>query len=216
MRRELDMSEISDGRYYKAGDMVRIGCNDCSDCSECCRSVGNSIILDPYDVIMLGRGLGIGFEEMIKSGRLELRVVDGIIQPNLKISEQGGCSFLSEEGRCTIHNIRPGFCRLFPLGRIYEEDGSFSYFIQVNECSHPNKTKVKIRQWLGIDRLDQYEKWVTAFHNVLIRLRRRLAEQPASEQQLNMRFLQHFYLAPYSADGDIYEELNTRLQAWQD
>ena len=55
---------------------------------------------------------------------VELGMVDGLIIPNLRLSGDGeSCSFLNAEGRCSIHTFRPGICRLFPLGRIYEENG---------------------------------------------------------------------------------------------
>ena len=131
MEREIDLSEISDGKLYTANDMVKISCNDCAGCSECCRIVGDTIILDPYDLYQLKQGSGMGFEELMRD-KIELRVVDGIVQPNLKMRPDGeGCAFLSREGRCTIHNHRPGFCRMFPMGRIYQEDG-FRYFLQVH------------------------------------------------------------------------------------
>ena len=58
---------------------------------------------------------------------LELNVVDGMVLPNLKMAgEEEACPFL-KDGRCSIHGYRPGICRLFPLGRIYEENG-FKYF----------------------------------------------------------------------------------------
>lgn len=51
---------------------------------------------------------------------LELNVVDGMVLPNLKMAgEEEACLFL-KDGRCSIHGYRPGICRLFPLGRIYE------------------------------------------------------------------------------------------------
>lgn len=43
----------------------------------------------------------------------------------------------------------PGICRLFPLGRIYEENG-FKYFIQVHECKKQERGKVKIKKWLEL------------------------------------------------------------------
>ena len=60
MIREVDIDEISDGRRYRSQDMVKIGCADCSGCSECCRKVDDTIILDPYDIYELTRGLGAG------------------------------------------------------------------------------------------------------------------------------------------------------------
>lgn len=35
MRREVRMEEISDGKLYRAEDMVRAGCGDCQGCSAC-------------------------------------------------------------------------------------------------------------------------------------------------------------------------------------
>ena len=89
--------------------------------------MGNSIVLDPYDVYRLTSGLNCRFEDLLIN-KLDLNVVEGIILPNLKMSGRNeSCAFLDEEGRCSIHSIRPGICRIFPLGRIYE-DGSFQYF----------------------------------------------------------------------------------------
>ena len=65
------------------------------------------------------------------NNEFELNVVDGVILPNLKMSGQNdACGFLDENGRCSIHAVRPGICRLFPLGRYYENH-DFSYFLQV-------------------------------------------------------------------------------------
>ena len=57
MLRELDMGAISDGRLYRHSDMVKAGCNDCKGCSDCCRGMGNSIVLDPFDVYQLCKKL---------------------------------------------------------------------------------------------------------------------------------------------------------------
>ena len=79
--------------------------------------------------------------ETLLAGKIELNVVDGIILPNLKMAgAEDGCGFLTEEGRCGIHPFRPGICRLFPLGRYYEENG-FRYFLQVHECQKENRRK---------------------------------------------------------------------------
>lgn len=101
---------------------------------------GDSIILDPYDMDQLYRGTGLKPEELLLRAA-DLSVVDGIILPHLKMTgKRDCCPFLSGEGRCRIHAFRPGFCRLFPLGRLYE-DGSFSYFLQTKECKRPTVPK---------------------------------------------------------------------------
>lgn len=211
MKREMDLVEVSDGKLYTANDMVKIGCNDCAGCSECCRVVGNSIILDPYDIYQLETGLHTGFEALM-ADKIELNVVDGIIQPNLKMRPgKEGCVFLNEEGRCGIHNYRPGFCRMFPMGRIYEEEG-FWYFLQVHECAYPNKTKVKLKKWIGIPELPRYEQYIKDWHGFLKKIQGLIqtAESKERIKALNMQLLNRFYVTPYE-ERDFYAQFYQRL-----
>ena len=60
MRRNVSVEEISDGRFYRAADLVKIGTGGCRNCHDCC-SLGPVILLDPYDVYELERGLGTVF-----------------------------------------------------------------------------------------------------------------------------------------------------------
>ena len=212
MLREIDLSEVSDGKLYTGNDLVKADCQGCVGCSDCCRGMGSSILLDPWDVYQLTSFLNVTFEFLLND-ILELNVVDGIILPNLKMQgEHESCSFLNEEGRCSIHSARPGFCRLFPLGRIYENEG-FHYFLQIHECPKANKTKVKVKKWLGIPDLKQYEKFVLDWHNYL-KERQLIAMNPESNatvvKQLSMEILQKFYLQPYKS-GDFFHQFYARL-----
>ena len=102
MLREVDLSEISDGKLYTNNDMVKTDCLGCVGCSQCCHGMGSSVILDPYDIYQLTTGLSKTFEELL-AGPLELNVVDGIILPNLKMTgPEEACAFLDENGRCSI------------------------------------------------------------------------------------------------------------------
>lgn len=219
MEREIDLQEISDGRLYGINDMVKAGCNDCAGCSLCCQEMGKSIILDPYDIFQLEKGLGISFEKLLED-KLELNVVDYIIQPNLKM--QGGkecCGFLNGEGRCSIHSFRPGFCRMFPLGRIYE-DKDFRYFLQIHECPYPGKTKVKLKKWLDIPEIKRYEAYVGDWHYFLKGVQKIIRETENDEitRNFNMYLLNQFYVKAYEisdTDGreaDFYGQFYMRLQ----
>ena len=127
MLRNIDLDEISDGKLYTAGDLAKVGCQDCEGCCDCCCQMGDTIILDPRDVWQLMQGRGKSFEQLLDES-LDLHVQDGVILPNLKMAgEKEQCVYLNEKGRCSIHPFRPGICRLFPLGRFYE-NGSFRYF----------------------------------------------------------------------------------------
>ena len=128
MLRDIDLNEISDGRLYTANDMVKADCMGCQGCASCCQGMGDSIVLDPYDMYRLCMGLKTTPAALLASS-LELGVVDGLILPHLKMNgNTDSCMYLNKDSRCSIHPFRPGFCRLFPLGRYYENN-SFSYLL---------------------------------------------------------------------------------------
>lgn len=213
MLREIDLAEISDGKLYESNDMAKTGCNGCIGCCDCCRGMGNSIILDPYDIWRLTAHLSKSFEELL-AGFLELNVADGIILPNLRIvKETDQCVFLNKEGRCSIHTARPGLCRLFPLGRYYENH-SFKYFLQVHECPKQNKSKIKIKKWLDTENLKQYERYITDWHYYLKERQETAmaAEDAETVKKLSMDILRRFYLTPYENDSDFYTQFYERME----
>ena len=214
MLREIDLAEVSDGKLYTARDMVKAGCDDCRGCCDCCKGMGKSVVLDPYDVFRLEEGLGQSFQELLTYA-LELNVVDGVILPNLKMTGDGErCSFLNPEGRCSIHPYRPGFCRMFPLGRIYEERG-FHYFLQVHECPKQPKTKVKVSKWLDTPELKKYEAYVLSWHNFLKKAGKILGQfqNPEEAKNVSMYILKNFFLVPWDFTEDFYGQFEEKLKA---
>ena len=105
MERNVTMAEISDGKLYSRDDMVKAGCDDCRGCSACCHGMGNSIVLDPYDVYRLTTLRGDTLEHLLEEKKVEWNVVDGQILPNLALRSGAdeACGFLDEAGRCRIH-----------------------------------------------------------------------------------------------------------------
>lgn len=210
MKRNLTFEEISDGKLYSRDDLVKVSCNDCKGCSECCKVTDDTILLDPYDIYNLSKALSKSFSELMGSV-IDLTVIDGVITPYLcKLPGTHACSLLSEAGRCTIHDYRPGFCRLFPLGRIYDEDGDFKYFIQVHECPYPNKTKVKVKQWLSIDSLPKYEEYIKTWHSITKNLSECSLENEALAKSVNMKMLNTFFVPPFDTNKDFYEQFSLR------
>ena len=207
-------------RTYGCNDMAKVGCHDCNGCFSCCQDMGQSIWLDPYDTYHLTRGLRKSFEELLTK-EIELHVEDGLILPNLcmveKRKENGGqqvleCSFLNDEGRCSVHSFRPGFCRLFPLGRNYEGN-KLSYFVLENACPVPNKSKVKIEKWLNIPRIRDYEAFLIKWHGLTKGLRFFYEDNQENEaviKAVNMQFLQIFYLTPYG-ETSFYPQFEERM-----
>lgn len=211
MERNMNLEEVSDGRRYGLGDLVKVGCEDCAGCSSCCQGMEDTIVLDPYDMYRLTLVLGKGFEELLDEA-FTLGLVDGLALPRLKLAgEDNRCVFLNREGRCSIHAYRPGICRLFPLGRIYE-DGSCWYFLQIHECPKKNKTKVKVQKWLDTPNIRQYEHFLLQWHDLRTRLKEAVSGREGDRKKLLMLVLKLFYQMPYDTERDFYEQFFKRYE----
>lgn len=214
MLRECNLDEISDGKKYSINDMVKADCDDCKGCSACCHGMGSSIVLDPLDVHRLMSHFQTRFEVLLED-KIELNIVDGVILPNLKMNTQAEgepCVFLDAEGRCSIHEDRPGICRIFPLGRVYE-DNSFSYILQIHECQKENRSKVKVSKWIDTPDLKKNQQFITDWHYFLKAAQARLAAGGEEEliKRIAMQILQYFYIETYHTDCDFYEQFDKRL-----
>ena len=207
-----ELRAITDGRIYRKNDMVKVGCHDCQGCSDCCRGMGESILLDPFDIYRLTRFLNKSFAELMENA-VEIHSVEGLLLPNLKMGSDGdgSCSFLNQEGRCSIHAARPGICRLFPLGRQYEADGAgLSYFLLTEECPAKNKSKMKVEKWLDTENLPKYEAYLCDWHALTKALREEIinSTDDTYTKQVTTMFLRLFYEKPYVED--FYQEFYQR------
>ena len=213
MKRMVDLKQVSDGRLYSSGDMVKADCRDCEGCSACCRGMGSSILLDPMDVWRLRRDLHKDFSTLIEK-EAELGMADGMILPNMKMDVRtDACPFLDGNGRCSIHDSRPGLCRLFPLGKYYEENG-FRYFLQIYEFRKKDRGKKKKKKWLGIPNLKAYEAYILSWHDFLEKCREGADTLDEEKRRtLALYVLRRFYELPYYADSEenFYAEFAQRL-----
>nr|WP_297864246.1 YkgJ family cysteine cluster protein [uncultured Acetatifactor sp.] len=219
MKRNVSLEEISDGRLYKINDMVKADSRGCRGCSKCCTGMGNSVTLDPYDVYRLQKGLGKGIPQMLAEELVELNVTEGVILPSLKMAgQEERCVFLSQEGRCSIHEFRPGVCRLFPLGRVYDESGDFQYFLQTGECEEKSRSKVKVSRWIDTPEQGKNHAFICRWHGLVKGLEGTIgrAEDMEQAKELNIRMLQTFFMKPYEAESDFYGQFEERLAGFRD
>lgn len=213
MDRKISLSEISDGKLYGLNDMVKAGCNDCKGCSACCKGMGNSIILDPFDIFRLTTNRRESFEELLHD-KIELNMVDGVILPNLKmVSEVQSCAFLNEEGRCSIHAYRPGICRIFPLGRYYENH-SYHYILQIHECKNKNRSKVKVSKWIDTNDVKRNEQFILDWHYFLKNLQEQIKKSVDNNwiRNINLYLLNTFYQKPYVKEQNFYLQFEERFE----
>lgn len=213
MNRNVSLSEISDGKRYGPNDMVKAGCNDCKGCSSCCQGMGSSIVLDPYDIYRLTTSMDLSLEELLVD-KIELNLVEGVILPNLKMAaETECCAFLKEDGRCSIHSIRPGICRIFPLGRVYEEN-TFHYILQIHECKNQNRTKVKVSKWIDTKDQKRNEQFIIDWHFFLRELQEKakVTKDTVWMKKICMYLLSIFYQKPYEKEKDFYLQYEERME----
>lgn len=196
---------ISDGKIYDIEDKVKADACGCEDCSACCHSVGELVMLTPFDAYEMRHHLKLSFDELLED-KLELREKNKVLLPHLRMQgDMERCSFLNAEGRCTIHAYRPNICRLFPLGRIYEGD-DFKYFLQINSCLKPNLKEVIVSQWIGIDNYPDNKAFILAWHALLKTLTFRLKFTRDEEELATIRqyLLDTFYRMTLKEGEDFY------------
>lgn len=218
MLREVTMEDISDGRIYELNDMVKCDTGDCKDCHKCCGGMGTSIVIDPYDVWRLKKELNLGFENLLQKSYIELNMVDGLILPNLKMNEKDTCSFLDENGRCSIHAARPGICRIFPLGRVYDENG-FKYFVQKGQCAKEKSlAKTKVKKWIDTEDITINQKYILKWHNLIRTVGDKMIElkQSGRGEMLNeiaMYILNEFFVKDFDIEinGEKYDSTDTNI-----
>lgn len=160
------LDEISDGKLYDIKDLVKADADGCDGCSACCHGVGELVELTPFDVYEMAKGSKLSFDELLRD-KIVLRENNKIMVPYLNMEgDDERCSFLSTEGRCSIHGHRPNICRLFPLGRAYM-DNDFKYFVQVDACTKPKLGKVKVKKWIGIENYNENKKFILVWYQLL-------------------------------------------------
>ena len=204
------LDEISDGKLYDIKDIVKADTCGCDGCSDCCIDVGDLVVLTPFDIYEMVSFLDVKFDELLND-KIELRQENKILLPYLKMQDSTKkCSFLNEENRCMIHSKRPNICRLFPLGRVYQ-DNDFKYFLQVGNCPKNNLKDVKVNDWIGIDNYDQNKKFILEWHKFIkaLTFRLKFVRDEKEIQEINNTLLDNFYRIKIK--GNFYEEFNKTL-----
>ena len=215
-RKQNYINPDSDGRFYGLNDMVKVNCQDCAGCSKCCRGMGDSIVLDPFDIYQFQKNAGKTAEQLLAAGEIELGVVQGMVLPHLKMQESSdACAFLNQSGRCEIHAYRPGMCRLFPLGRDFSE-GELRYILLNRLCENKNRTKEKVSRWLGLEAAKKYHDFVLLWHTFRREMTRLLSKAEEEQQKiLNLYLVKTFFLQAYDTDREFYPQIEEKIEKYR-
>ncbi len=205
MRTIKTLEGISDGKLYDIDDYVKADTCGCNGCYTCCHKVDDLVEISPFDAYEIVSFLGVSIDDLI-GNKLILRENNKIKLPYLKmVGETERCSFLSEAGRCGIHGHRPNICRMFPLGRVYEND-DFKYFLQVGSCVMPNLKEVKVREWIGVANYDENKTCILAWYQFLkaLRFRVKFVYDAGELEEMNCYILDTFYRIQLKEGEDFY------------
>jgi Fe-S-cluster containining protein len=119
----------SDAVPLEPADQVQLACGTAGCSSNCCMN-GPHIILNPYEIALICRAAGMSYEDLLDI--VETDRVNGF--PLVMLPRDPACHFWTERG-CRIYGARPLACRLFPLGRVFENGHSFIILPDRNRCT---------------------------------------------------------------------------------
>ncbi len=119
----------ADAQVLTDSDLLQLTCGAAGCSSTCCKATA-PIVLNPYELARVCKATRMSYEDL-------LDVVDtdrakGF--PLVMLPRDPACHFWTATG-CRIYEARPLACRLFPLGRVFENGRSHIVLPEVNRCS---------------------------------------------------------------------------------
>lgn len=151
--------EDFDGREAKTVELEDTIKFNCKRCGKCCTG-RSDIILNPFDIYQIAKGLNMTTDEVIKNYCI-VYCGSGSCLPIvvLKEDERGLCPFLkffTDQGKfgCSINTFKPGACMMHPIGivRSFEKGNSDKLekqFIEVPSCNiHGTDIEIKVKDFI--------------------------------------------------------------------
>lgn len=174
----------------------------CTGCGECCRHVKETVSVDSLDVFRItkylrnkGTSVTAPDEFLLKYAQPVLLDQSGYFVYFLKsVGEDDACIFL-ENNRCTIHEIKPRACRLYPFIVEPNESGAHQYLYTQERRHHFKGPIVETRSWMNRNFQKEDREFLTADYGgagKLAQLLRKIPEDRMSEALL------HFHRLRYS------------------
>jgi Fe-S-cluster containining protein len=118
-----------DALIVNPSDPFEISC-DVNGCASNCCTKSAPVILNPYELSLIRRDSGASYEDL-----LDILDTDRARAfPLVMLPRDPACHFWTGKG-CSIYHGRPLACRLYPLGRVFEQGGSHLVHPLLNICS---------------------------------------------------------------------------------
>ena len=96
-----------------------------------------------------------------------------------------------------------------------QDETHFKYIVQKGECNKDNLSKIKLKKWLGIEGLAEYDSYIVRWHEYVKQLQAALPGLSEDNVKiLNTFNLRVFYMTTYAGCADdkaFYAEFDRRL-----
>ncbi len=168
--------------------------------------------LNPFDLYQITTFLELPYERLLDT-KIELHIEEKLTLPNLKmVGASEGCGFLDENERCVIHNHRPSVCRMFPLGRYYDQ-GSFKYIYKPGECIMPDPSKIKVKKWINIANYEENKAFILNWYKFIkaLKWRAKFIHDKKELAEVNTYVINHFFNIQWEEGQDFYKEMGARI-----
>jgi Fe-S-cluster containining protein len=119
----------ADARVLAESDLLQLTCGAAGCSSTCCKATA-PIVLNPYEIARICKAAGLSYEELLDV--LDTDRAKGF--PLVMLPRDPACHFWTATG-CRVYEARPLACRLFPLGRVFDNCRSHIVLPAVNRCS---------------------------------------------------------------------------------
>lgn len=119
----------SDACALEENQPVGLTCGRAGCDANCCKN-GPPIVLNPYEISLICAASGRSYEDLLDV--VETERVNGF--PLVMLPRDPVCHFWTEQG-CRIYASRPLACRLFPVGRVFENGRSHFVLPDCNLCA---------------------------------------------------------------------------------
>ncbi len=110
-------------------DPVQLSCGPVGCPATCCKN-GPHIVLNPYEISLICAATGLSYEDFLDI--VETDRVNGF--PLIMLPRDPVCHFWTGTG-CRVYSARPLACRLFPLGRVFDDGRSHIVLPGRNVCA---------------------------------------------------------------------------------
>lgn len=185
----------------KSGEAFRFACHPGVGCfNACCGDL--NLVLTPYDVLRLRRGLGGMSSRDFVAAHAETAVQPDTGFPMLKLRMAEGpgrpCPFVRPEG-CSLYADRPAACRTYPLGRATRlgPDGALEeqfFVVREDHCQgFAEAREWTSRTWLA-------DQGLAPYNAAGDRFMRLLSDWRATGRALDGRRASMAFLALYQPD----------------